>query len=386
MISAIFSGNGIVVKGSEQTAWSSGYFTSIVQGALKACGHNPNLVQSIACWPKAADHLTSHPGISHITFIGSRPVAHKVAASAAKALIPLCVELGGKDPAILLDDVKDLDRVIATLVRGTFQSAGQNCIGIERIICLPRVYDIVVPRLEAIICKLRSGSALDSLTGNPKDAAVVDVGASVSDAGYGQLETYIQDAVKKGARLLAGGKRYNHPEYPSGHYFMPTLLADVTPEMDIANNELFAPVCVVMKANSVDHALEIANGTEYGLGASVFGNSTKDLRRVARDIKSGMVSINDFGVYYAVQLPFGGIKGSGYGRFAGEEGLRSLCNVKAVCEDKWPMLMKTSIPGPLQLPLRNESKGWEMCKGIVEIGYGDSLKRRARGIGRMMGL
>jgi acyl-CoA reductase-like NAD-dependent aldehyde dehydrogenase len=96
IISALFAGNGIIVKGSEQTAWSSEYFTSIAQGALKACGHNPNLIQSIICWPNVAPHLTSHPGISHLTFIGSHEIALKVAASAAKSLTQTCLELGKK--------------------------------------------------------------------------------------------------------------------------------------------------------------------------------------------------------------------------------------------------------------------------------------------------
>jgi acyl-CoA reductase-like NAD-dependent aldehyde dehydrogenase len=329
-----------------------------------------------------ADHLTSHPQIAHITFIGSRPIAHKVATSAAKSLTPLCIELGGKDPAIILDDVKDLDRVVATLIRGTFQSAGQNCIGIERIICLPRIYEILIPRLLTIISKLRVGSALDSLSASDQ---TFDVGACISDLNFSNLESLISDAVSKGARLLSGGSRYPHPQFPKGHYFAPTLLVDVTPLMTIAQTELFAPVCLLMRAESLDDAISMANGTEYGLGASVFGSSSSDLYRVTNELNVGMVSVNDFGVYYAVQLPFGGIKGSGYGRFAGEEGLRSLCNLKAVCEDRWPSLIKTSIPGPLQLPIKNEHKGWEMCKGIVEVGYGESLNRRAKGISRMMG-
>jgi hypothetical protein len=155
--------------------------------------------------------------------------------------------------------------------------------------------------------------------------------------------------------------------------------------MRIARTELFAPICVVMRADSVDHAISIANGNEYALGASVFGTRNQDLEKVARELKAGMVAINDFAAFYMVQLPFGGTKGSGYGRFAAEEGLRSLCNIKAVCRDRWPWLIKTAIPGPLQLPVKSESKGWEMCKGIVEIGYGESLRRRARGIGRMIG-
>ena len=246
IIASIFAGNAIIVKGSEATAWSSSYFTTIATKALEACGHSPDIVQSVVCWPNVADHLTSHPSISHITFIGSRPVAHHVCASAAKALTPVCVELGGKDPAILLDDLSNSDfkRVASILMRGTFQSAGQNCIGIERVIALPNVYDRLIEYLTPKIRDLRSGSILNT----SKDIAI-DVGASISDANFPMLEALIQDAVKNGARLLAGGKRFSHPDYPRGHYFTPTLIVDVTPGMRIAQTELFAPIFLVMRAS-----------------------------------------------------------------------------------------------------------------------------------------
>lgn len=378
IISGIFTGNGILVKGSEQTAWSTSYFVKIAKRALTACGHDPNLIQSIICWPETANYLTSHPGIAHITFIGSQEIAHHVAESASKALTPLCLELGGKDAAILLDDISDVNRVVATMIRGTFQAAGQNCIGIERIICLPRIYDIMIEKLKPIIEGLRSGNALDS--------SEVDVGASISSASFDKVEFLLQDAVKHGAKILVGGKRYQHPKYPNGHYFSPTLIVDVTPRMKIARTELFAPVCLLMKAQTIDDAIQIANGSSYGLGASVFGRSSRDLERVVSGVKAGMVAVNDFAVFYMVQLPFGGgTRGSGYGRFAAAEGLRSLCNIKAVCRDKWPSLIKTAIPGPLRLPIRDEAKGWNMCKGMVEIGYGETYRRKARGILRMIG-
>ncbi|KAF1991571.1 aldehyde dehydrogenase [Aulographum hederae CBS 113979] len=380
VISALFSGNAIVLKPSEQTAWSSAYFTSIARGALTACGHNAQLIQTTVCWPSVAPHLTSHPGISHLTFIGSRPVAHLVAASAAKALTPTVIELGGKDAAIILDDIgSDLSRVTQILLRGVFQAAGQNCIGIERIICLPTIYPKIVSELHSRIKSFRSGSILDSAT-------PIDVGASISAANFSTLESLIADAVSRGATLLAGGKRLLHPDHPKGHYFQPTLLIDVTPSMPIAQTELFAPIAVVMKAESVAQAIEIANSTPYALGASVFGKRLADLECVAREVHAGMVAINDFAAYYAVQLPFGGVKGSGYGRFAGEEGLRGLCNMKAICRDRWPGVMKTAIPGPLGLPVKDQRAAEEMGKGVVEVGYGESLGRRFKGVRRMIGM
>lgn len=382
MISAIFSGNGIVVKASENTAWSATYFTTIVKGALSVCGHDPALVQSVVCWPQTANHLTSHPGISHITFIGSRPVAHQVAASAAKALIPVVAELGGKDAAIVLDSaIADLPRISEILLRGTFQAAGQNCIGIERIVACPAVYNKLVAILAPRIRALRVGSGLDST----EPGSQVDMGAMVSAASFSRLEELIQSAVKDGARLLVGGERLSHPVHRSGHYFKPTLLVDVTPDMAIAKEECFAPVCVLIRANSVENAVEIANSPEFGLGASVFGKENAEIDTIVKLLKTGMVAVNDFAAYYAVQLPFGGVGGSGYGRFAGEEGLRGLCNIKSVIKDRWGSFgVRTAIPPGVRYPVADTGKGYQFTKGVVETGYGPGILQKVRGISRIM--
>ena len=385
IIASIFAGNAIVVKGSEATAWSSSFFVSIVTRALEACGHSPNIVQSVTCWPNVADHLTSHPDIAHITFIGSRQVAHHVCASAAKVLTPVCVELGGKDPAVLLDDLSDSDfkRVASILMRGTFQSAGQNCIGIERVIALPKTYDRLIEYLTPKIRALKTGSILSANPDTP-----IDVGASISSASFATLESLIEDAVKSGARLLAGGKRYIHPDHPSGHYFTPTFIVDVTPDMKIAQTELFAPVFLLMRASSVPNAIELANSTIYALGASVYGTSTTDLERVVNEVHAGMVAVNDFAVTYMVQLPFGGVKGSGYGRFAGKEGLRGLCNQKSVTRDRWTGI-KTSIPPPMDIPLKGHGAGqkaWNMAQGIVWLGYAPDWQGKLKGLKGVIGL
>ncbi|KAB8264018.1 Aldehyde/histidinol dehydrogenase [Aspergillus pseudonomiae] len=396
IISGIFAGNGVVVKPSEQTAWSSAFFLEVVRGALSACGHSRDLVQSVVCLPDVADFLTSHPDIAQLTFIGSRPVAHKVCESAAKALTPVTVELGGKDPAVILDDprtVSEISSIASILMRGVFQSAGQNCIGVERVIALPGVYDKLLNDVSSRIKPFRLGSVL--LESNPEDPqqkpGAPDMGALISPASFDRLESLITDAVRQGASLICGGKRVDHPKYPHGHYFAPTLLADVTPSMRIAQTELFAPVFLLMRADSVPHAIAIANSTEYALGASVFGYNHIDVATCVSRIKAGMVSVNDFGSYYAVQLPFGGVKGSGYGRFAGEEGLRGVSNIKALCVDRFPKLMATRIPPRVDYPIykadgsrQNGTGAWEMCKGVVETGYQLTLAGRVSGILRLL--
>jgi acyl-CoA reductase-like NAD-dependent aldehyde dehydrogenase len=267
-------------------------------------------------------------------------------------------------------------------MRGTFQSAGQNCIGLERVIALPNVYNRLIAHLTPLIAALRSGSILNADPDTP-----VDIGASISAANFSNLEALIQDAVAHGARLLVGGKQYHHPDFPKGHYFQPTFLVDVTPQMRIAQTELFAPVFLLMRAESVDHAIEIANSTMFALGASVYGSSYRDLEKVVEEVQAGMVAVNDFAVTYMVQLPFGGTKGSGYGRFAGKEGLRSVCNQKAITRDRWPGI-KTSIPGPMDLPLKGKGaaqRAWEMAQGVVWLGYGDWSGKIA-GLKGLMGL
>lgn len=370
IISAIFAGNGIIVKASEHTAWSAAYFTQIVKGALQVCGHCPNLVQTVVTWPHTANYLTSHPGISHVTFIGSRPVAKLVAASAAKSLTPIIAELGGKDAAIILDSAKtDLPRIIEIILRGTFQAAGQNCIGIERCIACPNVYNELTSALEVRIKAIRVGSTLDASKNYQ-----VDMGAMISDVSFERLEKLIEAAVNDGARLLVGGHRFRHPLHTNGKYFEPTLIVDVTPNMAISNEECFGPICVVMRARDVEEACNYANQPSFGLGASVFGAEGVEVDTVVRKIKSGMVAVNDFAAYYAVQLPFGGVAKSGYGRFAGKEGLRGLCNLKAVCRDRWGWLgIRTSIPNSIRYPVYDTDKGYKFIKAVVMMGYGVNL-------------
>ncbi|KAL8829145.1 MAG: hypothetical protein Q9170_006305, partial [Blastenia crenularia] len=323
IISTLFTGSALLLKPSEQTAFSSTYFTSIARAALTACSHSPNLIQSLPCWPQTANHLTSHPGVAHITFIGSRPVAHTVCASAAKSITPVCVELGGKDPAVILDSLTPCDlehKVVPILMKGIFTSAGQNCIGIERIIACPRSYNLLIPLLETRIRTLRLGSSLSA-----NEEKTIDIGPLISSAPIPKLHNLITTSLSLGARLHCGGKPYTHPTHPQGHYFPPTFLSAITPTMPIAQTELFAPIALLMCASNTNDAIKIANSTPYALGASVFGDpSDPDIETCVSRIEAGMISVNDFGAYYATGLPFGGRKGSGYGRFGGEEGLRGI--------------------------------------------------------------
>lgn len=365
VIASLFTGNAIVIKCSEQVLWSSTWFVDLVKTVLKLLNISEDLIQLCCCYPEDADYLTSHPGLSHITFIGSKNVAHKVVESAAKELIPCVVELGGKDSLIVLDDVVDLKALSSVIMRGTFQSVGQNCIGIERVICLPKAYETLVEILSERIKHLRLGSDIDQLD-------EIDLGAMISDNRFQHLEDLISDAVNKGARLIFGGKPYQHPNYPQGHYFEPTLLVDVDKSMKIFQEEVFGPILTMIKATDADEAVAISNATEFGLGNSIFGKNFQQCNEIANKLESGNVAINDFATYYVAQLPFGGIKKSGYGKFGGEEGLTGLCVAKSIVMDK-PILrmlgIATSIPPEIDYPINSDKKAWGFVTALNTAGY-----------------
>ncbi|KAJ3568427.1 hypothetical protein NP233_g5721 [Leucocoprinus birnbaumii] len=382
ILAGIFAGNGVVLKCSENVIWSTAWFVGAIQEALRVCGQDPELVQLVCCYPDDAPALTRSPEIKHITFIGSEAVGKKIALDAAVNLTPVTLELGGKDPAIILPNT-DLERYSSTLMRGVFQNMGQNCIGIERILVQEDQYDALYEMLSDRVKKLRAGSVL---TPTPEGyISTVDSGSMINGERFRGLEKVITDAADAGCQVEgvgdSAGQEYRHPQLGTGYYFTPTIVGSVTKDMEIANVELFAPIALLMPYETVDEAIEIANGTRYALGASVFGPDQDEALAVAKELECGMVSVNDFGVFYINQdLPFGGVKSSGYGRFGGPEGLRSLTNPKAIVIDRFPRLIQTSIPKVLDYPLRSLFWSWEFTSGLVRFLYGDRWRTRIAGI------
>ncbi|POY73058.1 hypothetical protein BMF94_3896 [Rhodotorula taiwanensis] len=379
IIASLAAGNAIVVKPSEMVAWSSHIYADAVRACLAACGEDPDLVQIVVTLPDSVEALTGDARLKHITFIGSEEVGKKVAIKGAEVGTPVLLELGGKDPAILCPSA-DLDAFADTWMRAVFQSGGQNCIGVERFLVHTGLYERFVETMSARVAGLRQGDVLAPGASERQ----IDVGAMVTDRLFDRLEGLIRDAVRNGARLLVGGERDGSM---AGLYFKPTLLIDVTPGMAIAQEEIFAPVMTVMKYDSLDHAIQLANGTRYGLGASVFGKNQDECRYVMDRLDCGMVCSNDFGVFYLNQaLPFGGAKSSGNaGRFAGPEGLRSLCNVKAVTEDRFHGWIQTSIPPLLAYPIKSGRGAWTFVSGLISFVYGKDVRQRGRGILGLLG-
>ncbi|KAF9553817.1 ALDH-like protein [Agrocybe pediades] len=377
IMAALFSGNAVVLKCSEHVIWSTTYFVGVIGKCLQACGHSSDLVQVVCCYPEQAHALTKSPLIKHITFIGSEKVGREVAKAATEHLTPVTLELGGKDPAIILPKT-DLNKWASLWMRGVYQNMGQNCIGIERLLVHNDQYDDLYKIFCERVDKMRVGSVMSVAQANY--VHTVEGGAMISGDRFQGLERLIQDAHEVNA-YVKNGKEYEHPYHENGYYFSPTVVGPVDAEMEIAQQELFAPVALLMPYETVEEAIEIANGTRYGLGASVFGPDQEDCIKVAKQLECGMVSVNDFGVFYINQdLPFGGTKASGYGRFGGPEGLRSLTNPKAIIVDRWPSLINTSIPKVLDYPIQSLRASWAFSEGLVRFLYGDNWRASINGL------
>ncbi|KZT72872.1 Aldedh-domain-containing protein [Daedalea quercina L-15889] len=381
IIAALFSGNAIVLKCSENVIWSTRWFVDVIKDCLRACKRDPELVQLVCCYPEDAEAVTRSPIIRHITFIGSEVVGRRVAQAATEHLTPVTLELGGKDPAIILPHT-NLQQWASLWMRGVFQNAGQNCIGIERFIVHNSQYDELHDILRQRAERLRLGSAL----ANPGDGFVpaVDVGAMINEDRVRLTEELVTLASDAGLDV-DGGERYAHPYLEHGAYFQPTVIGDAHPESEYAQRELFAPVALIIKYETLEEAIAIANGTRYGLGASVFGPDQEQCVKVARQLECGMVSINDFGVFYLNQdLPFGGTRASGYGRFGGPEGLRALTTTKAIVEDRFGWAIQTTIPKQLDYPVGSITESWKFISGLIGFVYGDGWRTRIESLTQLI--
>jgi len=249
---------------------------------------------------------------------------------------------------------------------------GQNCIGVERIIVHASLYDDLFDYFEEKVSRMRVGSVLAL---SPEGyISTVDGGAMINGDRFRGLEKVIHEAEEGGAQIV-GGKEYKHVYLENGYYFTPTLIGNVDSSMEIANHEVFAPIALLIPYDKIEEAVNIANSTKYGLGASVWGPDQDLCMKVAKNLECGMVSINDFGVFYINQdLPFGGAKGSGYGRFGGPEGLRSLTNPKSIIRDRF--WIKTSIPRVLDYPVRSLHHSWEFTNHLIRFLYGFGWRTR----------
>ncbi|KAH9319007.1 hypothetical protein KI387_020776, partial [Taxus chinensis] len=341
MLAAVFSGNAIVIKVSEHASWSGCFYFRIIQAALLAAGAPSDLVHVITGFGDTGEALVS--SVDKAIFVGSPAVGKMVMKNASKTLTPLTLELGGKDAFVVCDDV-DVPHVAQVAVRAALQSSGQNCTGAERFYVHQDVYESFVAQVIKIIKSVRVGPPL---IGTER----YDMGAICLPEHSDRLQSLVNDAVKNGAEIAVRGKMFFRSLEGDvvGQFYPPTVLLNVNHSMRLMQEEIFGPIIAIMKFSSDEEAIALANDTNFGLGCAVFSGSQRRARSIASRIYCGVAAINDFASSYMCQsLPFGGVKNSGFGRFAGVEGLRACCLIKAVVEDRWWPYIKTRIPKPLQ--------------------------------------
>jgi acyl-CoA reductase-like NAD-dependent aldehyde dehydrogenase len=326
-LAALVAGNAVVLKPSE--------FTSLValelESLLHAAGVPKNVFQVVigdGATGAALIQSRGGSGIDKLIFTGSVVTGKRIAAAAAERLLPVVLELGGKDPMLVLDDA-DVDVASSAAVWGAFLNAGQTCLSVERCYVHRSVYDAFLKACVEKTKKLNVGPGLDPKT---------DVGPMIHEQQLQIVESHVEDAVARGARLLAGGSRI--PELGRSFY-TPTVLADVTHEMRIMREETFGPVLPIMAFESDEEALRLANDTEYGLAASVWTRERARGERMARRIQAGTVMVNDVVSCFGIsEAPHGGVKSSGVGRSHGRLGLEEMVRLKYLDVDRMPGMKK----------------------------------------------
>lgn len=367
MVASLFAGNAIIIKVSEFASWSTKYYAKVIQACLAAVGAPADLVQFATGYSETGSALVA--GADKIIFVGSVGVGKRVMEAASKTLTPVVLELGGKDPFIVCDDA-DPKALAQLVVRGAFQNMGQNCAGPERFIVYDKVYDSFCDAVAGIVKGMKQGPPLSS--------NLVDCGACVHPPSIKNYQRLCDDAVSKGARVLAGGS--SNSEYP-GQFFQPTVLADVTEDMLIAKEETFGPILSIfrVKGNSDDEAIRIANNCDFALSSCAHSADQKRAAAICAKLEAGMTSVNDVEgtTYLSQSLPFGGFKDSGFERFAGPEGLRGLCNVRAIVEPRASFL-KPSIPRAIAYPANGQ--GPLFCLALNQILYGHGIAARLTGV------
>lgn len=315
VVAALFAGNAIVIKPSEFTPLTALKLVELAREAGLADG-----LVSVVTGDGTTGEALSRSSVDKIFFTGSTATGRRVMAAAAETLTPVGLELGGKDPALVLRDA-DLERAARGIVYGGFFNAGQTCISTERVFAVSSIYDTFVQRLTELTGELTSG-----------DGGEVDVGPMVTPFQVAIVEAHVEEARERGARVTVGGGRAS----PGSQVFKPTVIADVDPSMRIMREETFGPVLPVMRVADEEEAIRLANDTPYGLFASVW---TKDIARgraVANRIRAGGVSVNETLAHYAVPgLPMGGVRESGFGRRRGVEGLEEMSISRSLLVHRW---------------------------------------------------
>ncbi|MBB4437764.1 MULTISPECIES: aldehyde dehydrogenase [Rhizobium] len=306
----IACGNTVVLKASEQCPGTHRLIATVLTEAGLPAGVINVLTNAPEDAPEIVTALIAHPAVRRVNFTGSTKVGKIIAETCGKHLKPALLELGGKAPLVILDDA-DIDGAVNAAIFGAFMHQGQICMSTERIIVDETIADQFIAKLAARASQLPAG--------DPRGHVVL--GSLISLDAANKMEELIADATAKGAKLVAGGKR-------SGTVVEATLLDHVTPEMRVYAEESFGPVKPIIRVSGEEEAVRIANDTQYGLSSAVFSRNVQRAMAVAARIESGICHINGPTVHDEAQMPFGGVKGSGYGRFGGKAAIAEFTDLR----------------------------------------------------------
>ena len=313
-IPALVAGNSVILKPSEVTPLTS----LLLADGLRECGLPEDVLQVATGRGETGAALVEE--VDMIMFTGSTRTGKKVAETAARRLIPASLELGGKDPMIVLSDA-DIERAANFATYYAMQNAGQTCISIERAYVEAPVYDEFVSKVTDKVRALRVGA--------PAGPGSVEVGAITFPPQLETIEAHVADAIDRGARVLAGGHAVAPPG--GGRFYEPTVLVDVDHTMKCMTEETFGPTLPIMRVADAEEAVRLANDSPYGLGASVFTRDTARGEDIARRLEVGAANVNDAMINYTVlELPMGGAKASGLGSRHGAGGIRKYCSQQAL--------------------------------------------------------
>ena len=312
IIPALLAGCTVIVKHAPESPLTS----RLIADAVREADFPVGVVSVLAADTAVTQHLVAHHHVDMVALTGGTAIGVDVVKRTADRLARTALELGGKSPAIIAEDV-DVGEVVDTLADGASGFLGQVCVSLSRVLAPRSRYDEIVEALALRYSSLKIGDPFDSAT---------DRGPLAVERARDRVEHYVALALEQGAQIVTGGRR--PPDLDRGWYYQPTLLTAVNNQMTVAREEIFGPVTAVIPYDGIDQAVQIANDSPFGLAASVYTKDDDLAMRVARQIRAGSVAINMAGV--SLTQPFGGYKQSGWGRECGPEGILEFTQIKQV--------------------------------------------------------